>query len=106
MSVCVFRFAAPFVSVRFATLKSCVMKLSDFISLSVEEKKQVVLSEGVLIAKRTEPGSFIFLFRVFDFYVEAYFNPDEKNIKEFRMFYRSMLLQSYLDSISTDDLLN
>jgi len=82
------------------------MKLSDFISLSVEEKKHAVLNEGILIAKRKEPGSFIFLFQVHNFYVEACFNPDSKSIQEFRMFYHSTLLQSYLDTIRIDDLLH
>lgn len=82
------------------------MKLSDFILLNEEEKKQAVLHEGVLISKRAAPASFIFLFQVKNFYVEACFNPDNKDIEEFRMFDHTSLLQPYLDSICIDDLLN
>jgi hypothetical protein len=82
------------------------MKLSDFILLNEEEKKQAVLHEGVLISKRAAPASFIFLFQVQDFYVEARFNSASKDIEEFRMFGHTSLLQPYLDSICIDDLLN
>jgi hypothetical protein len=82
------------------------MKLSDFILLNEEEKKETVLHEGVLIGKRTAPASFIFLFHVQNFYVEACFNPNSKDIEEFRMFDHTSLLQPYLDSICIDDLLN
>lgn len=82
------------------------MKLSDFILLNEEEKKQAVLNEGVLISKRKVPTSVIFLFQVQNFYVEACFNPHSKGIEEFRMFDHTSLLQPYLDSISIDDLLN
>jgi len=82
------------------------MKLSDFILLSEEEKKQAVLNEGVLISKRKVPASVIFLFQVQNFYVEACFNPHSKDIEEFRMFAQTSLLDPYLDSICLDGLLN
>jgi hypothetical protein len=82
------------------------MKLSDFILLNEEEKKQVVYHEGVLLCKRQLPTSVIFLFHVQHFYVEACFNPDSKNIEEFRMFDHTSLLQPYLEGICIDDLLN
>jgi hypothetical protein len=82
------------------------MKLSDFILLDEEEKKQAVLHEGVLISKRAVPSFFIFLFQVHNFYVEACFNADSKDIEEFRMFGQTSLLQPYLDNISLDDLWN
>ena len=74
--------------------------------LSVWKKKHAVLNDGIVIGKRKEPGSFIFLFQVYDFYVEACFHPNHKNIEEFRMFYRSTLLRFYLDNIRLDDLLH
>jgi hypothetical protein len=46
------------------------------------------------------------LFHVQNFYVEACFNPNSKDIEEFRMFDHTSLLQPYLDSICIDDLLN
>ena len=82
------------------------MKLSDFILLDEAEKKLAVLHEGVLISKRNMPASFIFLFQVNNFYVEACFNKDSKDIEEFRMFAHTGLLQPYLDSISLEDLWN
>lgn len=82
------------------------MKLSDFILLSEEEKKQAVLHEGVLISKRKVPASVIFLFQVQNFYVEACFNPHSKDIEEFRMFDHTSLLQPYLENICIDDLMN
>jgi hypothetical protein len=80
------------------------MKLSDFILLGEEEKKEAVLHEGVLIGKRKEPASVVFLFQIQSFYVEACFHPESKQIEEFRMFYRTRLLQPYLDSIHIGDL--
>lgn len=82
------------------------MKLSDFIVLSEEEKKQAVLNEGVLIGKRAALSSFIFLFRVQNFYVETCFNLESKDVEEFRMFDHTSLLQPYLETISLDGLLN
>ena len=82
------------------------MKLSDFIMLGEEEKKQTVLHEGVLVGKRKEPASVIFLFQFERFYVEACFNPHSKGIEEFRVFNHTVLLQPYLDTIPLDDLLN
>lgn len=82
------------------------MKLSDFIVLSEEEKKQAVLNEGVLIGKRKALSSFIFLFQVQNFYVETCFNTESKDIEEFRMFDHTGLLAPYLETISLDSLLN
>lgn len=82
------------------------MKLSDFILLNEEKKKQIVLHEGVLIGKRKSLASVIFLFQVQRFYVEAFFNTENKELKEFRMFEHTTPLQPYLDSIHIDDLLN
>ena len=82
------------------------MKLSDFILLSEEGKKQAVLNEGVLISKRAAPSSFIFLFQVQKFYVEACFSLETKDIEEFRMFNHPGLLEPYLEAISLDGLLN
>lgn len=82
------------------------MKLADFILLNEHGKKQAVLNEGILIAKRKEPASIIFLFQVQNFYVEACFNSCNKHIEEFRMFSGTGLLQPYLDNMPIDDLLN
>lgn len=82
------------------------MKLSDFILLNEEEKKIAVLHAGVLIGKRKDIDTIIFLFQVENFYVETSFTPADKKLKEFRMFDQTALLQPYLDKIRIDDLLN
>jgi len=82
------------------------MKLSDFILLNEEEKKLAVLHAGVLIGKRKEASSVAFLFQVENFYVETFFNPGNKAIREFRMFDQTALLQPYLEAIRIDELLN
>ena len=82
------------------------MKLSDFVLLNENEKKQVVLNQGVLVAKRKGATSFVFLFRMDGFYVEAIFKNATKQVKEFRMSQQTTMLQPYLESICIDDLLS
>jgi hypothetical protein len=82
------------------------MRLSDFIALSEEEKKMAVLHVGVLIAKRNNFDSMIFLFHLGSYYVEAYCNPENKAIEEYRVFDSTKLLTPYLETIRIDDLLN
>lgn len=82
------------------------MKLSDFILLSEEEKKFAVLHAGVLIGKRKDADLIAFLFQVNNFYVETFFQTNNKAIKEFRMFDQTALLQPYLETIRIDELLN
>jgi hypothetical protein len=82
------------------------MKLSDFILLSDSEKKLVVLHEGVLIAKRKQVSSMIFLFQLGSYYVETLCNPADKSIEEYRAFHGTRPLVPYLEDIAIDDLLN
>lgn len=82
------------------------MRLSDFILLDHEEKKQAVLHKGVLIGKRKNHLAMVFLFQMEAFYVETFFDIRNKGIKEFRIFDQTKLLQPYLESIQIDDLLN
>ena len=95
-----------FVTIASVTLKTCTMKLSDFILLSKDEKKHAVIHEGVLISKRKTSDSFAFLFQVENYYVEACFNAQNKAIEEFRVSDKTTLLNPYLESIIIDDLLN
>jgi hypothetical protein len=80
------------------------MKLSDFILLDEEEKKQTVLHTGVLIGKRKSPASFAFLFQVGSFYVETFFDVDNKAVREFRMSDQTILLEPYLETIRLDEI--
>ena len=82
------------------------MRLSDFIMLNEDEKKSTVLHQGVLIAKRSSLDSMVFLFQVGSYYVEAYCNPENKAIEEYRMFDNIDVLQPYLEAIPLDKLLN
>jgi len=82
------------------------MRLSDFILLNENEKKVTVLHLGVLVAKRSDPDSMIFLFQLENYYVEAHCNSESKAIKEYRVFESLILLSPYLESISIDSLLN
>ncbi len=82
------------------------MRLSDFILLNEEEKKLTVLHEGVLIAKRNDVQSMIFLFHLGSFYVETFCNLSNKAIEEYRVFDTTKPLFPYLDAIPIDDLLN
>ena len=82
------------------------MKLSEFILLSEQEKKAVVLHEGILVAKRSNPQSMVFLFQMETYYVETYCNTESRSISEFRVFEDTRHLHPYLESIAIDDLLN
>jgi hypothetical protein len=81
------------------------MRLSEFILLSEEEKKAVVLHNGVLLAKRDGEGCKVFLFGLDDYYVEMFCNMQNKRIEEYRVFDTTRLLLPYLQTISLDDLL-
>lgn len=82
------------------------MKLSDFILLNGDQKKMIVLHEGVLIGKRKTVHSMVFLFHLGSYYVETYCNPENKEVEEYRAFGNCALLNPYLDSIPIDSLLN
>jgi len=82
------------------------MRLSEFILLNENEKKSTVLNQGVCLAKRTSFDSIVFLFQLGSYYVEAYCNPANKAIDEYRMFDNIDVLQPYLEAIPLDNLLN
>lgn len=82
------------------------MRLSDFILLNEAEKKLAVLHQGVLIAKRRDHTSLVFLFHFGSFYVETFCNTENKAVEEFRIFGGTRPLLPYLDAIPLDDLLN
>jgi hypothetical protein len=81
------------------------MKLSDFIMLSDDQKKTILLHLGVLIGKRKNIEQTIFLFRMENFYVETFCNTQTKGVTQYRMFEHTSLLQPYLESIAIDELL-
>lgn len=86
--------------------KILTMRLSEFILLNEDEKKSTVLHQGVLLAKRSSFESMVFLFQLGSYYVEAYCNPANKAIEEYRMFENTDVLTPYLEAIPIDSLLN
>ena len=81
------------------------MRLSDFVMLTTEEKKLIVLHEGVLIGKRKNRENIVFLFQMGSFYIETFCNRLNKSIEEYRIFDHPNLLRPYLEGIQIDDLL-
>ena len=75
------------------------MKLSGFVLLSLEEKKNVVLHQGVLVGKNWTTRNLVFLFQVNGFYVEVICDLLEKKIQEYRAFAETKFLTPYLESI-------
>jgi hypothetical protein len=81
------------------------MRLTEFILLSEEEKKVVVLHQGILVAKRSRYPYLVFLFQMDNYYAEAFCNVQNKAIEEYRVFNHPSLLTPYLEQIGIDDLL-
>jgi hypothetical protein len=82
------------------------MRLSEFILLNEEEKKSAVYHQGVVLAKRSNFDSVVFLFQLGSYYVEAYCNASNKAIEEYTVFDNIDVLEPYLADISLDNLLN
>jgi hypothetical protein len=81
------------------------MKPSAFIALNKEEKKVVVVQEGVPLAKRDLFDYVVFLFDLTDCYVETWCCRETKDVEEYRVFHSPQHLTPYLNAISLDDLL-
>lgn len=81
------------------------MKLSGFVLLSLEEKKNAVLHQGVLVGKNWSSRHLIFLFQVSGFYVEVVCDLREKKILEYRAFSETKFLAPYLESIPIEHLI-
>jgi hypothetical protein len=82
------------------------MKLSEFILLDEVEKKHTVLHRGVLVAKRTQKSSFVFLFQLGAYYVETWCSIANRSVTEYRVFDSTAPLEPYLKEISLGHLLN
>ncbi|HMO33004.1 MAG TPA: hypothetical protein PKE63_02545 [Lacibacter sp.] len=81
------------------------MKLSAFIALTQEEKKVVVVQEGVPLAKRGVQNHMVFLFHLTGCYVETWCCRETKEVKDYRVFHDPRHLTPYLDAIPIDHLL-
>ncbi|MET0636796.1 MAG: hypothetical protein ABWZ25_12270 [Chitinophagaceae bacterium] len=82
------------------------MKLSEFIVLTEEQKRSIVLTEGVALAKRHLNDKLVFLFQLQEYYVETFCDYESKEIVEYRVFQGTKQLSPYLEEISIDHLLN
>ncbi len=80
------------------------MKLSEFIILSKDEKRLLVLKEGIPLAKRRVFENMVFLFQLPEYYVETYCSMVSKEIEEFRVFQNPGYLEPYLKEIKIDRL--
>jgi hypothetical protein len=81
------------------------MKLSEFILLTQEEKRFIVLQEGVVLAKMEVLNYIVFLFQLPHFYVETYCCQETKEIREYRVFHSAEHLTPYLEAIPIHQLL-
>jgi len=72
--------------------------------LNEQEKRMAVLHNGVLLAKRSDFDSVIFLFQLGSYYVETHCNSKNKEIEEYRVFDSNTLLNPYLDAIPIHNL--
>ena len=81
------------------------MKLSEFILLTQEEKRFIVLQNGVVLAKMEVLNYMVFLFQLPHFYVETYCCQETKEIREYRVFQNAEHLTPYLEAIPIHHLL-
>jgi hypothetical protein len=70
------------------------------------KKNRLSFNRGVALARRSSFDSTVFLFQLGSYYVEAYCNPSNKAIEEYKMFASVDPLQPYLEAIALDNLLN
>lgn len=82
------------------------MKLSEFILLDEDDKKNTVMSRAVALAQMNRADMIVFLFQLDSYYVEAYCNKSNKAIEEYRILPDTNAIRHYLDAIPIDDLLN
>lgn len=82
------------------------MKLSEFILLDEDDKKNTVMSRAVALAQMNRADMIVFLFQLDSYYVEAYCNKPNKAIEEYRILPDTNAIRHYLDAIPIDDLLN
>ena len=82
------------------------MKLSEFILLSEEQKKSMLIHNGILVGKRNVAECIVFLFQLPDYYVETWFDRQSHSIQQFVTFINMESLNPYLEEIAIEGLLN
>jgi hypothetical protein len=81
-----------------------IMTLSEFILSDETVMKDAVLHQGVLVAKRRNSESLVFLFQMDGYYVETICSMKSKAVNEYRAFQNINALQPYLEEITIDHL--
>ena len=72
------------------------MTLDDFSVLN-DEQKAAIVWEGEFMTYREETAFIIMLYKVFDFYVEAFYNRQNNKLVRFNPFSSKKRLELYFD---------
>ena len=80
------------------------MTVYKFKKLEGVEQYINIWENGVLLGQRKEEHYKILLFQLFSFYVEAYYNEEEKRLEKLRPFKGTAQLNSYLQQIDITDI--
>lgn len=81
------------------------MQLSEFVMLSIAEKKSFAIHQGAPLAKRkVDSDCQVFLFQLPEFYLEMFFDVKSKAVKELLIYHDAKHLSLYYNALSLDDL--
>ena len=72
------------------------MTLNEFSVLN-DEQKAITVWEGEFMTYREEKGFIIMLYKVYDFYVEVYYNNQNNKLVKFNPFSSKKRLELYFD---------
>ena len=85
-------------------LNCIAMTVYKFKKLDGVDQYITIWEHGVLLGQRKEANYKILLFQIFSFYVEAYYNEQEKRLENLRPFKSTAQLKSYLQEIDITDI--
>ncbi len=83
----------------------CIMNLQTFERLSLEERLQLVWSQGNQLGIRFGRKHHVCLFYLANFFAEIWLDPEEQDVSMVRAFTSSKCLEPYLSQINIDQLL-
>jgi hypothetical protein len=81
-----------------------MITLLQFKRLTVEKQVDVLLTEGCLIARRTNRTHLVMLYQIDAFYVEIYYDRKLDLFTDLKSFLNTRLLEPYLCMIPLDDI--
>ena len=79
------------------------MKLCDFELMDLSLQAHIICRNGVYLSERHEDYLFVALYRVFDFYVEVYYQLKTSEIIKFISFRSDVMLEPYLMKIDLNN---